>query len=550
MSMIDEDSHSEEEKEYSPQKRQSKDCDGLAGSDTLMELAEMEENYDDEEYVDSDWEPSTENSNENEEDSDGSSALWFCTNCTMKNSDDLSHCKSCKEYKNSGILKHGCFASQFQQGFANSSDLDVTMECTEHRNYSTVIGFDDRMLLHYEIGKSHPHVERPDRILAISASLSFAGIFPGKCFLIPPREISEEELNLVHAKDNIEAVKSTKHFLHSYFTPDTYTNKYSACAARLAAGFCSDLAISIMTGKARNGFSLVRPPGHHAGIKKAMGFCLHNNAAIAAIAAQSVGAKKILIVDWDVHHGNGTQEIFEENKSVLYISLHRHDDGIFYPGTGAADEVGILEGKGYSVNVPWKTGGVGDNDYIFAFQNIILPIASKFAPDFTIVSAGFDAARGDPLGCCDVTPAGYAQMTHMLCDLSQGKMLVILEGGYNLRSISSSAVAVVKVLLGEIPRKKPSDDINPTFKGYQTVMEVLKIQSRFWPFLTAKYDQIQLKWASAIYQKKSEKLVKKKLHTCRRRSLIPLWWKWRSIGIIYRRAKVKSRSKKVHISFF
>lgn len=165
MSMIDEDSHSEEEKEYSPQKRQSKDCDGLAGSDTLMELAEMEENYDDEEYVDSDWEPSTENSDENEEDSDGSSALWFCTNCTMKNSDDLSHCKvgyeiskhpsflsllsltihffskSCKEYKNSGILKHGCFASQFQQGFANSSDLDVTMECTGLRKYSNFPSF-------------------------------------------------------------------------------------------------------------------------------------------------------------------------------------------------------------------------------------------------------------------------------------------------------------------------------------------------------------------------------------------------------------------------
>eukprot|EP00494_Astrolonche_serrata_P002136 UN02142 len=150
-----------------------------------------------------------------------------------------------------------------------------------------------------------------------------------------------------------------------------------------------------------------------------MGFCLHNNAAVAALAAQKAGAKKVLIVDWDVHHGNGTQEIFEGNKSVLYISLHRHEDGSFYPGTGAADEVGVLDGKGFSVNIPWSCGGVGDNDYIFAFQHVVLPIATEFAPDITIISAGFDAARGDPLGCCDVTPAGYSQMTSMLTACSE-----------------------------------------------------------------------------------------------------------------------------------
>ncbi|KAF8389799.1 hypothetical protein HHK36_024318 [Tetracentron sinense] len=330
--------------------------------------------------------------------------------------------------------------------------------------------------------------------------------------------------------------------IDSYFTPDTYANEHSACAARLAAGVCADLASAIMSGRAKNGFALVRPPGHHAGVRQAMGFCLHNNAAVAALAAQAAGAKKVLIVDWsgeydvfnalkiytvncvhvslqDVHHGNGTQEIFEGNKSVLYISLHRHEGGRFYPGTGAADEVGIMGAKGYSVNVPWKCGGVGDNDYIFAFQHVVLPIAFEFAPDITIISAGFDAARGDPLGCCDVTPAGFAQMTHMLNGLSSGKLLVILEGGYNLRSISSSATAVIKVkvylkctcsflsiikvLLGESPGCE-LDGIVPSKSGVQTVLEVLKIQLNFWPILESLFTQLQSQWGSFSCQITSE----------------------------------------------
>ncbi|MQL90809.1 hypothetical protein Taro_023407, partial [Colocasia esculenta] len=352
------------------------------------------------------------------------------------------------------------------------------------------------MLLHSEVEmKSHPHPERPDRLRAIAASLSFAGLFPGKCFHLPPREITVEELQMVHSSEHIEAVESTRNMLLSYFTPDTYANEHSACAARLAAGLCSDLASAIMSGRARNGFALVRPPGHHAGIKQSMGFCLHNNAAVAALAAQAAGAKKVLIVDWDVHHGNGTQEIFEANKSVLYISLHRHENGRFYPGTGAAEEVGTMDAEGYCVNIPWKSGGVGDNDYIFAFQHVVLPIALEFAPDLTIISAGFDAARGDPLGCCDVTPDGYAQMTHMLSGLSRGRLLVVLEGGYNLRSISTSATEVIKVLLGD----KPMSEMNgvlPSRAGLQTILEVLTIQMKFWPNLKSNYEKLQLQWDS------------------------------------------------------
>lgn len=188
----------------------------------------------------------------------------------------------------------------------------------------TAIGFDDRMLLHEETGKLHP--ERPDRLRAIMGGLQASGMFPGSCFTIPAREVTQLELELVHSSVHIGAVEATQHKDLGYFTPDTFANKHSALAARLAAGICADLATAIMTGKAQNGFAAVRPPGHHAEEEAVMGFCLHNNACVAARAAQAAGANKVLVVDWDVHHGNGTQQIFERDPTILYISLHRYDD--------------------------------------------------------------------------------------------------------------------------------------------------------------------------------------------------------------------------------
>lgn len=485
---------------------------------TLQDLF-MQDHYDDDEDDDSDWEPVNH----------FILKKWFCTNCTMPNFDDVCHCDVCGEHKDSGISGYDSFLTHIGQAarILTGSDADHNGQGSPPE-ICTAIGFDERMLLHSEVEvKPHLHPERPDRLRAIAGSLASAGIFPGKCHLIPAREITREELQSVHSVDHIEAVHETSQLLSSYFTSDTYANEHSACAARIAAGLCADLARSIISRRTKNGFALVRPPGHHAGIKQAMGFCLHNNAAVAALAAQSAGAKKVLIVDWDVHHGNGTQEIFDGNKSVLYVSLHRHEGGRFYPGTGAADEVGILDAKGYSVNIPWSCGGVGDNDYIFAFQNIVLPIASEFAPDITIISAGFDAARGDPLGCCDVTPAGYAQMTYMLTPLSKGKLLVILEGGYNLRSISSSATAVVKVLLGENPGHEISD-ILPSNEGLQTVLHALKIQLKFWPVLELNCSTLQSQWelVSSNLKKKAKK---------RKRFLGPIWWKWGSKRFIYDR---------------
>lgn len=480
---------------------------------TLQDIYNKEGDFDDED--DSDWEPLEKHI---------PVVKWFCVNCTMVNVDDAIYCHICGEHKESGILRHGFLAlpSQEADSIPNISlerdgELEASCSQTSAPHKSTAVGFDNRMLLHSEVErKSLPHPERPDRLRAIAASLATAGIFPGRCHPITAREITREELQMVHSNENIESVELTSQCVASYFTPDTYANKDSALAARLAAGLCADLASAIYSGRAKNGFALVRPPGHHAGVKQAMGFCLHNNAAVAASAAQVAGAKKVLIVDWDVHHGNGTQEIFEQNKAVLYISLHRHEGGRFYPGTGAANEVGSMGGEGYCVNVPWSRGGVGDNDYIFAFEHIVLPIAYEFAPDITIISAGFDAARGDPLGCCDVTPAGYAQMTKMLSSLSGGKLLVILEGGYNLRSISSSATAVIKVLLGESPENM-LENVVPSRSGLRTVLDVLMIQNQFWPTLGSIFSDLQSRWGSYACQE-----IKRKK---RRRFVVPQWWK-------------------------
>lgn len=480
---------------------------------TLQDMYNKEGDFDDED--DSDWEPVEKHL---------SIVRWFCVNCTMVNVDDAIYCHMCGEHKESGILRHGFLASPLQEAESlpnislernGKSKASCSKTMAPHK--LTAVGFDDRMLLHSEVErKSLPHPERPDRLRAIAASLATAGIFPGKCHPISAREITREELRMVHSDDNIESVELSSQCVASYFTPDTYANKDSALAARLAAGLCADLASAVYSGRAKNGFALVRPPGHHAGVKHAMGFCLHNNAAVAASAAQVAGAKKVLIVDWDVHHGNGTQEIYEHNKTVLYISLHRHEGGKFYPGTGAAHEIGSMGGEGFCVNVPWSRGGVGDNDYIFAFEHVVLPIAHEFAPDITIISAGFDAARGDPLGCCDVTPAGYAQMTKMLTSLSSGKLLVILEGGYNLRSISSSATAVIKVLLGESPESM-LENVVPSRSGLRTVLDVLKIQNNFWPTLGSIFSDLQSQWGSYAFQE----IKKKKKH----RFMVPPWWK-------------------------
>eukprot|EP00250_Pteridium_aquilinum_P012842 c20979_g1_i1 orf=201-2039(+) len=470
----------------------------------LKSMYEHEGDWDNDEE-DKDWDP-----DENVE----LLVRWFCTNCTDSNPDEEFCCKQCGEHRVSGILKTGFLAPMCLPimvddtvprrnspgaGASNDKLAVISPPCLTPQTdtASTAIGFDERMLLHSEVQlKSHPHPERPDRLRAIMAGLSAAGLLSGRCCTIPSREATIAEMESVHSRLHVDAVEATSSQESSFFGRDTYANSHSALAARLAAGICVDLATAIVNGQVLNGFALVRPPGHHAMHATAMGFCLHNNAALAAKAALTAGAKKVLIVDWDVHHGNGTQEIFDYDSSVLYVSLHRHQGGLFYPGTGAATEVGFDSGEGYSVNIPWPCGGIGDEDYLFAFQNIVLPIAVQFAPDITIISAGFDAAKGDPLGGCQVTPPGYAHMTQMLYSLMKGRLLVVLEGGYNLRSISASAAAVLKVLLGEPPDDVPTN-CQPTIAGLAAVLEASHVQARYWKIDAMSIIKMRLQLAAA-----------------------------------------------------
>lgn len=217
----------------------------------------------------------------------------------------------------------------------------------------------------------------------------------------------------------------------------------------------------VLEGKLANGVAVVRPPGHHATCGCSMGFCVFNNVAVAARAAireQWGGARRALILDWDVHHGNGTQTIFETDSSVLYVSIHRYDDGEFFPGgtSGHFANAGWGTGRGYTVNIPWdcpggRDGVPGDADYLLAFERIVEPICKEFRPDFVLVSAGFDAAVGDLLGGCQVTPGGFYEMTRRLQGLptAKGRVIVALEGGYNLKSTARSITACTSALLGD-----------------------------------------------------------------------------------------------------
>lgn len=303
-----------------------------------------------------------------------------------------------------------------------------------------------------------PHPERPDRLRAIAQHLVATGLFQ-RSRRIPARVVTRDELRLVHRDAMLHSMEMLPSMVAA--SPDgmfridgcdTYANHATLFAAKLSAGSVLAVTESVLKGRADRGVALVRPPGHHAEPDRAMGFCIFNNVALAASAAVKLwGAKRVLILDWDVHAGNGTETAFYDDPSVLLISLHRHEGGDFYPGTGHVHKVGEGSGKGYNINIAWPEAGYGDMEYMAAFDEIVMPVANAYNPDLVLVSAGFDAARGDPLGGNDITPAGYAHMMHRLLSLARGRCVVVLEGGYNLTSISNSMEAVLRVLHGESP---------------------------------------------------------------------------------------------------
>ncbi|MBW1998642.1 MAG: histone deacetylase [Deltaproteobacteria bacterium] len=304
----------------------------------------------------------------------------------------------------------------------------------------------DARYLNHVMGPYHP--ESPKRLEAIYAMLDEPEM-RDKCMAVPVRPAAREELLLVHSEDYVDRIAATEGKEYAYLDPDTQTSAGSYEAALLAAGGVCQAVAMVNSGELDNAFALVRPPGHHAERSRAMGFCLFNNVAIGARYAQvSLDLRKILIVDWDLHHGNGTQHCFEEDSTILYFSTHQYP---YYPGTGDFRETGRGEGQGYTVNIPLSPG-CGDGEYMAIFEGILKPLALEFGPDIILVSAGFDIYKGDPLGGMGVTPTGFAVMTQSLMEAADhccaGKLVMTLEGGYNVNGQRDSVKEVIKSLLG------------------------------------------------------------------------------------------------------
>jgi acetoin utilization deacetylase AcuC-like enzyme len=268
-----------------------------------------------------------------------------------------------------------------------------------------------------------------------------------------PHVATTEQLARVHAAEYIAFIAETAGRAVA-LDPDTYTSPESHGIALLAAGAGIDAVELAMGPKSRAVLAMVRPPGHHAERSRAMGFCLFNNIAVAAAHARAKGAARVAIVDYDVHHGNGTQHMFEADPNVLYVSLHQFP---FYPGTGAVDEIGTGAGKGFTVNLPLEVGSV-DDDYRVAFSDVVVPVLRQYDPDLLLVSAGFDAHERDPLGGMRLTSAAFGAMTMELRkaaeECCEGRMVLMTEGGYDLRALTESLEAAIDSLAASSPESK------------------------------------------------------------------------------------------------
>ncbi|KAF8664172.1 hypothetical protein HU200_054920 [Digitaria exilis] len=342
-------------------------------------------------------------------------------------------------------------------------------------------------------GEDHP--ENPERLRAIWRKLNAEGI-TSRCAVLKAKEAEDKYIASVHSQDHIKLMKeistekydSSRSKISSTYN-SIYFNKGSSECAVLAAGSVIEVAEKVAAGELSSAIALVRPPGHHAEHDKAMGFCLFNNVVVAANyllnKRPNLGIKKILIVDWDVHHGNATQKMFYSDPRVLFFSVHRFDCGDFCPYKTEASYgfIGEDAGKGYNINVPWEHGKCGDADYLAAWDHILLPVTEAFGPDIILVSAGFDAALGDPLGGCCVTPDGYALLLTKLLGFAQGRTVMALEGGYNLMSTANSVCACAKVLLGDKFEFNTLDQqpFESTWRVIQAVRNELKT---CWPVLS------------------------------------------------------------------
>jgi acetoin utilization deacetylase AcuC-like enzyme len=307
------------------------------------------------------------------------------------------------------------------------------------------------------------HPEAPARLLAVGQALAaWEQNSPGSLARIEPRFANDEEILAVHTAAHLKTVEAAVAQAPTHLDADTFVSAESLNVGRLAAGSCVELATKVAQGELSSGFAALRPPGHHAEADHAMGFCLFNSVAIAARSLQQVlGIEKVLIIDWDVHHGNGSQHSFESDPSVLYMSTHQFP---FYPGTGAAGEAGIDRGRGTTVNIPMPPS-CGDFEYVGVMQHLFAPIALEFDPDFILVSCGFDAHRADPLGSMEIGAAGFLSMTQIAREVAEsacgGRIAYFLEGGYSALGLAEGTAAVLTGMLAADPKPLPADSTRP-----------------------------------------------------------------------------------------
>jgi acetoin utilization deacetylase AcuC-like enzyme len=317
------------------------------------------------------------------------------------------------------------------------------------------------------------HPERPERLKAARAAIK--GV-PIRWDRVQAREATADELARVHDPRFVEALGRLRGRT-GYLDPDTYVSDKSVEAAHRAAGGMVELVDRLIDGPVPRGLAILRPPGHHATPTRAMGFCLLNNIAVAAAHARKRGIARVAIVDWDVHHGNGTQDAFYDDPTVLYISTHQYP---FYPGTGAVSETGEGDGKGFTINVPLHAGA-GDGEYRAAFDRIVAPALEAFAPELVLVSAGFDAAARDPLAEMNVSAEGFGYMARLVGEQAvrsaRGRIAIVLEGGYDLVALEEGlAHAIVGAFEDQAPAvpSRDSDD----------VAEAAKVAGRTWKGIT------------------------------------------------------------------
>jgi acetoin utilization deacetylase AcuC-like enzyme len=295
--------------------------------------------------------------------------------------------------------------------------------------------------------------------------------------LIEPEPAPLDQLALIHDQRYITHVKKASEQGGGRLDPDTYALPISYHVARLSAGGATAAVDAVLNGTADNALAVVRPPGHHATPFRAMGFCLFNNAAIAARYAQqsSNAIERVMIVDYDVHHGNGTQDAFYDDPTVLYASTHQYP---YYPGTGALEEIGTGGARGTTLNMP-VSAGTGSDGYRLLYQQVLWPVARRFKPDLILVSAGFDAHWSDPLAMMQLDLPGYAGLTHdlieMAGELCQGRIIFVLEGGYDLEVLANGVLNVVHALRGRDEIVDPVGPLDMPGRGTEHLVEQLRI---------------------------------------------------------------------------